>query len=87
MAQDHDFIVHNPDSNIVLGKQDESLFWQLIKEDTEDPSQGWWKTLENPEKDGLSIKMWQRYMDNAPNMIKSELVLRNTTVEAFEHLI
>lgn len=31
--------------------------------------------------------MWQRYMDGAPNMIRSEIIMRNATIEAFEQLI
>jgi hypothetical protein len=68
--------------------QNEALFNQLIKEDVNDPKYGWYKSLEQKDKDGYSAVVHQRPVEGKTlNVARCQSVTKNVKFETFYEVI
>jgi hypothetical protein len=63
------------------------MFQKLIKEDPNDPSTGWYKTLEQKEKDGFSAILHQKSVEGKTlKVVRSQSIMRGIKFETFYRL-
>jgi hypothetical protein len=65
--------------------QNEALFKELISEDVNDPKYGWYKSLEQKEKDGYSAVIHQRPVKGKTlNVARCESITKGVKMETFK---
>ena len=64
--------------------ENEAMFYELIKEDVNDAKHGWYKSLEQKEKDGYSAIIHQRPVPGKTlNVVRSQNVTKNVKFETY----
>jgi hypothetical protein len=67
--------------------ENEALFNKLIMEDVNDPKHGWYKSLEQKDKDGYSAVIHQRPVEGKTlNVARNQSILKNMKMETMKHL-